>query len=517
MILTAAPKKQRNHKYINDSVDQWIDIHFGDTTFNGRVVLGHRKPGSGGIYPMSVRNLTELRPYVKMIHASPRLDYYITANTVSGVNRRKEDLFGLQNIVIDVDCHEDRQPQHVMSLVQAFIWRSKRDLWDGGIIPTPNSIVHTGRGIQLWWAIIPCFGGRGYDKSRYHYDKIKTTFMDYIDMMLDEYSEELDGLSVDRGASSNPVGYFRLPCTYNTKAKCFGALKILHGKRYDQRELTKIESPVIGTRSEVAHSKPRFIPMLESDRFVLSDFHATGARRVIQLIKLRNLRDNETGSEQRDYFNFSVYNALRMSFDHNHAMVRLRAFNSGFKKPMNQRELENCISTASAKGGYKYTNSKLIELLEISPEEQEAIGLFPYTQKRRSKPNASRDAVRKALREDRDNKILELIEKGTSQAETARILGIGKNTVGRVLKRLRETDVIEVVEPKIEQNSRHQFGSIYVLNSSASQGAIENNSNSKSAQLLSNNADTRSTPIPPGRLVDVKGGYSWWLQEEDSS
>ena len=211
--------------------------------------------------------------------------------------------------------------------------------------------------------------------------------------------------------------------------------------------------------------------MLKSDRAILENFQTAGALRVSQLIRLRNRRDNEVGSEMRDHFNFSVYNALRMSLSHENAMVRLQYFNSGFKQPMTARELENCICTAKARDGYNYTNEKLIEFLEITPEEQAAIGLFPAGRKRRAKSNASRDAARAALREDRDYRILELHKQGVSQAETARILGIGKNTVGRVLKRLRtEAPPVEPVEPIAEQSDRHQFGAIYVLSRNATQG-----------------------------------------------
>ena len=462
MVLASAPIKQINHKYINRSIDKWLDIHFGDTSFNGRVIIGHRK-NHGGIYTMSARPLTELKPYVKLIHASTRLDYYITANTVSGVNRRKEDLFGLQNIVIDIDCHEDGMHHYSVSeLVQAFIWHSKRDLWSTGVIPTPNSIVRTGRGLQLWWAIIPCYGGSDYTTSLYHYEKIKTNLMDHIDCMLEEYSEELEGLSVDRGASNNPVGYFRLPYTYNTTAKNYSTLEILHSERYDQRELTKLEK-VSKVEAVPRSYKPQYIPMQDTDRHILRNFKSI---RMMQLINLRNLRNNKVGDEMRDHFNFSVYNTLRMTFDHEEAMAHLEIYNSGFKKPMSRRELENCVSSAKEKGGYRYTNAKLIVFLKITPEEQEAIGLLPSSEKRRSKPNASRDASRKALKDDRDNKILELIEKGVSQAEIARILGIGKNTVGRVVKRLRN----EASEPEIEviddNKDRHQNGSIYVLTNS---------------------------------------------------
>ena len=458
MVLTAAPIKQVNHKYINRTIDKWLDIHFGDTSFNGRVVIGHRRNG-GGIYTMSARPLTELRSYVKLVHASTRLDYYITANTVSGVNRRKEELFGLQNIVIDIDCHEAERS--ATELVQAFIWRSKRDLWSTGVIPTPNSIVRTGRGVQLWWAIIPCYGGSNYTTSLYYYEKIKTNLMNHIDVMLDEYSE-LDGLSIDRGASNNPVGYYRLPYTYNTTAKNYTTLEILHSERFDQRELAKLKG-VERAEAVSRDYKPRYIPMQDTDRHILRNFRSL---RMMQIINLRNLRNNEVGAEMRDHFNFAAYNTLRMTLDHEEAMAHLKAFNDGFKKPMSRRELENCVSSAKEKGGYRYTNAKLIDFLEVTPEEQEFVGLSPATEGCRSKPNASRDASRKALKTDRDNKILELIEKGVSQAETARILGIGKNTVGRVLKRLQD----ETPEPEIEiiddEENRHQNGSIYVLSNS---------------------------------------------------
>lgn len=459
------PKKQLNHKYINDAIDKWLDIHYGDTSFNGRAVIGHRRNG-GGIYTMTARSLTELRPYVKMIHASERLDYYITANTVKKTNRLKEELFGLQNIVIDVDCHSEEHQSNVSSLVEAFIWRCKRDLFGEGVIPFPNSIVRTGRGVQLWWAIVPCYGGSNYGKSLYHYNKIKSNFMDHIEAVLDENYEELEGLDIDRGPSSNVVGYFRLPCTYNTSAKCYSSLEILHTKRFDQRELTKLAGVISENEdSEATNLAPRSIPMKESDRFILRNYQSTGVRRVLQLIKLRNLRDNLVGSEMRDHFNFSVYNALRMKYDHHEAMPFLRAFNEGFKNPMTERELQNCVSTAMKKGGYKYTNLKLIDFLEITPDEQRAIGLLPFSRKRATKPNASRDAVRKALKEDRDDRILALIRKGVSQAETARILGIGKNTVWRVMKRLKEVveTVAEVISfPSDGDSSRHQNGSLYV-------------------------------------------------------
>lgn len=453
--MIAAPRQQRNHKYIDRAVDQWLDIHFGDQSFNGRVFVGHRKRG-GGIYTMTARPLSELRPYILMLHASQRLDYYITANTVSSVSRSINGLFGLQNIVIDVDCHEE--DSNSAELVQAFIWRAQRDLWGAEDLPQPNSIVRTGRGVQLWWAIKPC-----HVSCRPYYDQIKTGLMDHIEAMLSEYSE-LDGLQVDRAASGNPVGYFRLPCTYNTTAGRYGTLQVLHSERYDTHDLAGYISPLPQEDKPRRAPEPATaVPMERGDLVVLHNLYSTGARRVMQLVKLRNLRNNEVGSETRNNLCFAMYNTLRMSFDHAEAMERLQAFNAGFKRPMTDRELEHTICTAKRKGGYKYSNSKLIELLDITPEEQNAIGLHPFSGKYRpwsyAKPNATRDAVRQARRDGRDSKIIAMHQEGISQAETARQLGISRNTVARVLRDWQAE--VEAADLAMAQDDLLKNSSIY--------------------------------------------------------
>ena len=455
--MISAPIYQRNHKFIDRSVSEWLDIHFGDRSFNGRVFIGHRKHG-GGVYTMTARSLSELNQYVMLMHASKRLDYYITANTVSGTNRTMDGLFGLQNIVIDVDCHEANAD--TAALVQAFLWRAERDLWSDGSLPRPNSVVKTGRGVQLWWAIEPC-----HASCLFHYNQIKTGLMDHMEDLLSEYPEELDGLNVDRAASSNAVGYYRLPCTYNTAAKRYGTLQVLHKGRYSTQELSgyiqPLPRPKMAVRASEGHLEP--IPMQGGDLIVLHNAHSTGANRVVQLIKLRNLRNNEIGAETRNNLCFAVYNALRMSFDHEEAMSRLQAYNGGFKQPMTDSELEHTVCSAARKNGYKYSNAKLIELLEITTEEQDAIGLHPFTGVYKpwshAKPNATRDTVRKARKEGRDSQIIAMHREGISQAETARQLKISRNTVAKVIKEWQE-QVLEA-DLAVAHENLLKNGSIY--------------------------------------------------------
>ena len=456
MKIKALPQLQLNHHFINRAISQWLDIHYGDESFNGRVFIGHRKNG-GGVYTMSARSLSELRPYIMLVHASRRLDYYITANTVSGVQRNAASLFGLQNIVVDIDCHE--RGVDTTELVQSLVWRLQRDLWSTGDLPRPNSIVRTGRGVQLWWAIKPC-----HASCRYYYDQIKTGIIDRIELMIAEYSE-LDGLQVDRAASSNPVGYYRLPLTYNTAAGRYGTLQILHSERYDTHELAGYISPL--PADEMPRKQPpepsEAVPMGQGDLIVLHNLYTTGANRVAQLVKLRAIRSNRIGAETRNNFCFAMYNTLRMGNDHEEAMERLQAFNDGFLQPLAEKELQATICTAKRKGGYKYTNAKLIELLDITQEEQDAIGLHPFTGTYRpwshAKPNATRDAVRKARRDGRDAKIISMYREGISQAETARQMCLSRNTVAKVVKAWCAD--VEKEDQAIAQDNLLNNGAIY--------------------------------------------------------
>lgn len=451
--MIAAPKYQRNHNYIDRRINEWLNIHYGDTSFNGRVAIGVLNKGD--MKTVAFRSLSELPGYINAMHISKKRDYYLSGNSVCGVSRVKDDLFGLQNIVVDVDCHDDTYSIHeIDELVQRFIWRAERDCWSCGETPYPNSIVRTGQGIQLWWALIPCHAA-----CLWYYDQVKSGFMECLWALVVEYSE-LEGLKVDSPSSSNAVGYFRMPYTKHTKRKRYTNVKILHAERFDLRNL--INCVGVQNHPKADTSTETRVAMEINDLKLLQNYYAAGARRIAKLIKLRNYRNNAAGSETRNNFCFAVYNELRKSFSHEEAMARLRQFNAGFKKPMTEKELQRAVCTAQKKDGYQYSNEKLIALLEITEEEQAVIGLFAMPQhKAFAKPNATRDEVRRARREGRDAKIIQLHEAGVSQSEIARQLEINRKTVARVLKNYLTMDVPPTEEISVEaEENLSQNGSI---------------------------------------------------------
>ena len=441
--MIAMPKEQYKHKYIDKRIMPWIDLHFpADSSFNGRIVLCYRRKGNDGIYNVTRSDIDKLADFVSEMHISRNVDYYTTANSVCGVRRVTEDVFGLHNIVIDIDCHSEKL--NSTELLSAFIWRCARDLWNAGDCPEPNSIVFSGRGIQLWWAIEPASV-----KIQYWYKRMQSWLMDALQSVLDENPEQFEDISLDRSASIKLAGLFRLPFTVNTKTGRMGTAQILRKERYVLREMIESYVP-----AEYNPNKPvgrirrawavtdeieqvpeqEYVPLASRDAEVLRGGSTAMAARVQQLIRLRALRNAPMGQEMRDRFCFTVYCALLADNSQAEAWNKLLAFNEGFKEPLSISALQQQMATATERK-YRLTNTWVIDELVITEDEQGAINLHPTSaqSERHKAPNYARDLIRKTVKEDRNNKILAMFADGISKAQIAREMEISWKTVSKVI------------------------------------------------------------------------------------
>ena len=345
-------------------------------------------------------------------------DYYITANSFSGGSSRTEELFTLHNIVIDIDAHSEwLDDQQRDRMIESLAYFAERDLQT-----IPNTIVKTGRGLQLWYAIEPI----SY-KAAHRYNVVREKLISEAEQLLRDVPA-LTGLSLDSGASHSTAGIFRMPGTYNSKTDAEGSFEIIHEERISiPEEYRKITAEqIIKPGSSIQR-----MPKGGSDALRLAQMREGS---FIKLRQIRRADGLQAGEELRNNFIFCMYNSwMSVLQDHDQAMKRVVPFNQGFIDPLTDHELRNYLSTSERKR-YTLTNVKIIEMLGITQEEQMQIGLHPAgTVKRDSREQLRQDARdRKA---ERDAKICELFLQGLQQNEIAEKVGCSAPTVGNVLKR----------------------------------------------------------------------------------
>lgn len=437
---TLGIRRQYRHTHLSPAVLDWYRHHFAPGGFHGRHQLGFRKAGERGIWPLCTGDYEQLRDFLESMHLSSKLDYYITANSFSGVERKGELLFSLNNFVVDIDMHSEKcldefdDYNTTEDVLDDLIFRLECDLFSCGA-PSPTATIYTGRGVQLWWHITPISV-----KCETWYREIHRTLILAIKDVIGEYFDE--GLfEVDGGASQNEAGYFRLPGTMNTLVAKPVIIKNSSSETHNTHEMIKWAKTWKEDNIVPASPPPPTADFSgkykDSDVYIMKNLYTTGFFRVRQMIQLRLLRDNDVGAETRNNMCFIVYNALLPAVGHDKAWDKLLAFNSGFKQPMTEKELHQTVDTAQKKNGYKYKNDTLISFLGVTPAEQDAIGLYPTTKPfspfSKVTPNASQREASKTIKEDRNAKIAVLSRVGYSKSEIARQLHLNRDTVASVL------------------------------------------------------------------------------------
>lgn len=447
-------RRQHIHSHVQAETLQWFDVHYQPSGFNGRFQLGYRQHGERGVWPLFTGERDRLREFVETMHVSANVDYYITPNSVSGTVRQAEQLFSLHNIVIDIDAHElDAVP--TVDDLEELAWRMKRDVFDIEPLPSPT-VVLTGRGLQIWWAVIPMSA-----KCLPWLQEIQQTLVCRLNAFLSDYPD-FAVFDIDAGASNNSVGYFRFPGTFNTTAGICSQVLFLASDQMDTHEAIKWAKAWKAEDLVTVEHKPTDDfsgQYLASDIHILRDIHTTALFRVQQLIRLRLLRDNDIGAETRNNLCLIVYNAMLLSLGPDKAWDKLCLFNKGFKIPMAEKELHQVIDTSLRKGGYRYRNSTIISFLGVTEDEQAAIGLYepsePFSPMTRLSNHPARKAASKTVKEDRDAKIKALTNTGLNKSQVAHELGVSRGLVttivGSVDKTIRNKQIQELAAQNLSK------------------------------------------------------------------
>lgn len=423
----------------NEKIQRFLEIHM------------MRDDGYYGYYPVSSRPYCNGRPLnmrsigfintenvvgsVKILgDLTQKGDYYITANAFkTPKSRRANNVHSLTNIVMDIDVHtrggirgcRDIIIQRLDALLYFMFVKNK-------IQPCPNTIVHTGRGIQLWWAIKPLsakklkYVYKGVQEHLYETLEKKIYASDYV-----SDPEFKEFVKIDYAASKKVAGLFRMPGTYNTKSKKYGNYFILHEDRLDAVELYFTLHPATG-KPYVKYKKKK---KKKGNAAFRKNNYGNHIENVIRsLIELRRSAGEQEDGYRDLYCVITLSAYLSNGASEEEAWKHVVELNNSFRSPLSMKELRGYMSTALYKK-YKYRNETIIKYLQIDESEQKVLGFYAasayYEERQKAK---QRGEERKKAKEIRETKIIELFTKGHLQDKIAELVGCAQSTVSKVLK-----------------------------------------------------------------------------------
>jgi len=180
---------------------------------------------------------------------------------------------------------------------------------------------------------------------------------------------------------------------------------------------------------------------------------------LLDIAKLQELRDGycrvdgelvTTGQRELMCFLYRYYSCLFLH-DEEEALRQTLEFNKRFVEPLSENEVISATKSAekafkewqeTGKRKYNYRNSTLIELLEITEEEQKHLKTIistneKYRRKNKKRREERRDETGMTTRERQKletvKQVKELNQQGLKQTQIAKKLGITQSTVSRIL------------------------------------------------------------------------------------
>ncbi|GEN35949.1 MarR family transcriptional regulator [Aneurinibacillus danicus] len=372
-------------------------------------------------------------------------DVYFSQNTFYIPQRRIENIRQLRALYSDIDFY-------LLNLNVEWILGSVELLIKDGVIPEPNLIIFSGRGIVFVWLLEP----------------VPYQALPLWQVLENNFSEKLAKIGADKKAT-DAARIFRLAGSTNGKNGEMVEVEYRHEHRYDLRQLQYDYLPELNPDRQKKKGRPKKVVQLHN----VYRLHFTRLRDLAKLVQLRNYEVD--GFRETICFLYRYWSCCVLN-DPEEALEHTKAFNEQFTRPLPEKEVVRATKSAEKawaarnnaeanrlaieKGypgaGYNLTNAKIIKWLDITREEQQQLetiidgrekqrrNTIYQRQKRRETGVKPREVYLAQEREKTDDKLHLLQDAlaqnpGSSVRKLAEITGLSKSAIARLLKRMKST------------------------------------------------------------------------------
>lgn len=321
-------------------------------------------------------------------------DVYFSQNTFYKPYRKIENIRQLRAMYVDLDFY-------ILNYDGNWVLGNIDLMVDDGIIPNPNMVIHSGRGVVCVWLIEP---------APYKALPLWQVLQEYFLKELEKYGA--DGKAIDAAR------VFRLAGSVNSKSGEVVKVDYRHQYRYSLRELKQEYLPELPDYDSKNNVKKKGRPTKVAQLFNTYRLHVTRLRDLVKLCELRQY--DVEGHRELILFLYRYWSCCVLN-DGEEALEATKELNSQFKKPLPLKEVVSATKSAEKawaarsskeanelaikKGypgaGYNVSNKKIISWLDISTEEQKYLEtIIDGSEKKRRKKLANRELRGSVSREE---------------------------------------------------------------------------------------------------------------------
>ena len=353
-------------------------------------------------------------------------DVYISQNTFNNKSRRLIHLKELKALYIDIDCYKVNLSKDA---VKYFL---ENDLY--GQIPIPNMLIDSGRGLY-YIIFLENTGAEELPKwqlvERYLYEKLKDLGAD---------NKALDATRVLRVTGTVNSKNNELVKVIDTYDYQYTLNEIIENYIPEIVEDRKEKQKPLGERKK--GRKKKFVSL-----FTLYKLYYTRFKDIKKLVEIRNYE--MTGYREVTLFLLRYFMNVYHG-DDDLVMEEILEINNSFTEPLEKDEVFKATlsgATRATENVYKYSNDKLIKLLDITPLEQKQMATIiskteKYYRNNKNRRNNRRNEEgltnKEAERIKNEKDILELKRKKYTLKQISKELNLSISYVKKISMKMSQ-------------------------------------------------------------------------------
>ena len=297
-------------------------------------------------------------------------DVYISQNTFNNKSRRLIHLKELKALYIDIDCYKMNLSK------EAVKYFMENDLY--GQIPVPNMLIDSGRGL-------------------YYIIFLENTMAEELPkwQLVEKYLyEKLKDLGADNKAL-DATRVLRVTGTVNSKNNSIVKVIDTYDYQYTLDEIIENYIPEVN-EDRKEKQKPKGVRKKGRKKKFVSLFNLYNLyyTRFMDIKKLVEIRNYEmTGYREVTLFLLRYFMNVYHNCDDDLVMEEILEINNSFTEPLEKDEVFKATlsgATRATENVYKYSNDKLIKLLDITPLEQKEMATIISKTEKYYRNNKSR-------------------------------------------------------------------------------------------------------------------------------